>query len=528
MSAKAVATTEQITPIAVAAIGPSPTNPRKHFDGAKLKELALSMEKSGQNTPIVVRAARPGQDFEYELVTGERRWRAAKILGWESIDAIYRDLPDEMVVEIQLVENTQRDDLTALEEAETYHKLLNAGQTVDGLAGRVGKERKHVYERLQLLNLTPEAQALLRSEKITVNHAVVLARLKPADQDRAINPDFGGLFTLERMLSYDDRPASDDPLADFKPVSVRELESWVDRHVRFEVEAPQVAELFPETAATVTAAKEAAEKVVLITYEDKVEADAKGEDGERIIGPKSWKRADGKIASVVCDHSVVGVVAVGMHRGQSFRVCTNKKKCATHWGEEKKAEKKRKQAAAASATNGRDREALEEQQREEERRKADEFRNRYVKALPEILKAVAAAVKRSPAKAVSLLAEVLINEHAGFNMSSKRAAAFVPRGASAEDLVRHLAFLVLGEQASDDWNGPRAFPEIAKRVLGLDVIEILDKVAPAPVEEKVAEPAPAAKPSKAPAKKPAAKPTPKAKAPAKKAVGPIARKAGKK
>ena len=126
---------------------PSPTNPRKHFDQAKLEELAASIRKIGQIQPILVRprdGARRGEAL-YEIVAGERRFRASKLAAQEHIQAIVRDMSDHEVLELQLIENLQREDLTALEEADGYHAVLQKsgrlmGLTVDELAARIGRE----------------------------------------------------------------------------------------------------------------------------------------------------------------------------------------------------------------------------------------------------------------------------------------------------------------------------------------------------------------------------------------------------
>lgn len=138
----------------------SSTNPRKHFDPARLAELAESIKASGVHQPVLVRplpAARvpeTGRGVTHEIVAGERRYRASQMAGEHTIPAWVRDLTDEQVLEIQLVENLLRDDLTPLEEANGYDRLLRqSGMDRTALAARIGKSVSYVHGRLKLLDL---------------------------------------------------------------------------------------------------------------------------------------------------------------------------------------------------------------------------------------------------------------------------------------------------------------------------------------------------------------------------------------
>src|SRR5262245_32877567 len=156
----------QLQMIPISQIAPSPTNPRKYFDPAKLQELADSIQEHGLAQPILVRLNPEHTDPFYELVAGERRWRAAKIAGLEEIEAKVRDLDDKAVLEIQFIENLQRTDLSAVEEAEGYKRLLDEhGYTADSLAGKLGKSKSYVYARLKLINLPEQAlEALAKGD----------------------------------------------------------------------------------------------------------------------------------------------------------------------------------------------------------------------------------------------------------------------------------------------------------------------------------------------------------------------------
>lgn len=176
--------------IRVDAIAASKTNPRKHFDKAALQELAESIAKHGVLQPILVRPN--GSDGTYELVAGERRWRAAKIAQLERIPATVRELTDAEVLEIQVVENLQRADLHPLEEAEGYEALMKCqhadgrAYTADEIAAKVGKSKSYVYQRLKLTALTEKSRETFYAGRLDASRALLIARI-PADlQAKAI------------------------------------------------------------------------------------------------------------------------------------------------------------------------------------------------------------------------------------------------------------------------------------------------------------------------------------------------------
>ena len=169
------------------AIVPSPTNPRKHFDQAALDELASSIAATGVHTPVLVRPL-PAYRLEdtahlhprptHELVAGERRWRASVQAKAESIPAMVQELTDGQAREIQIIENLQRQDLTALEEAEGYQSLIDqGGMTAEQVASKIGKSRAYVYGRLKLLDAGQDVRDALRQGMIGREQALLLARI---------------------------------------------------------------------------------------------------------------------------------------------------------------------------------------------------------------------------------------------------------------------------------------------------------------------------------------------------------------
>lgn len=153
----------------------NPYQPRKTFDEEALNELASSIKEHGVFQPIIAKKSIKG----YEIIAGERRVKASKLAGLEKIPAIIRDFSDEEMMEIALLENLQRENLSPLEEAMAYKKLIEAlGLTQESLAERVGKSRSHVTNMLGLLHLPEEVKDLLVENKISMSHARVLSKIE--------------------------------------------------------------------------------------------------------------------------------------------------------------------------------------------------------------------------------------------------------------------------------------------------------------------------------------------------------------
>lgn len=164
--------------IEVSKIRPNPRQPRRSFDDAGLDELASSLKAQGLLQPVVVRPLSEGQ---YELIAGERRWRAAQRAGIHQIPAVVRDVPDEKLLELALIENLQREELNAIEEAEAYQILVDDLElTHNEIAQRVGKQRTTVANALRLLNLPETVKDMVRGRLISMGHARALLALEDA------------------------------------------------------------------------------------------------------------------------------------------------------------------------------------------------------------------------------------------------------------------------------------------------------------------------------------------------------------
>ena len=163
---------ELVTEVELSQIRPNPYQPRKHFDPEALNELAESIRKTGVFQPIIIRRS---TIKGYELIAGERRVRASKLAGKTTIPAIIRDLNEEAMIEIAVIENLQREDLSPLEEAEAYAMLMeNLRLTQAQVAERIGKSRPYIANYIRLLQLPESVKDLVNQEKLTMGHARTL------------------------------------------------------------------------------------------------------------------------------------------------------------------------------------------------------------------------------------------------------------------------------------------------------------------------------------------------------------------
>src|SRR5262245_59342584 len=175
---------DRVQRIPLARIRPCPFQPRKEFTAEALQELADSIKAQGIIQPLVVRPTADG----FELIAGERRWRAAQQLGWREVPAIVREADDRAALELALIENLQRENLNPLEEAQGYAELVGKFQLrQEDVATKVGKSRVAVANSLRLLKLPLEVQGFLRDGRLSVGHAkVILGLAGEAEQRLAV------------------------------------------------------------------------------------------------------------------------------------------------------------------------------------------------------------------------------------------------------------------------------------------------------------------------------------------------------
>jgi ParB/RepB/Spo0J family partition protein len=173
---------ESVFEIPLDQIIPSRNNPRKKIDEDSLAELAMSINRDGVQSPILVRPLPEGKN---EIIYGERRWRACGLLERGTIPAMIREMNDEQAQEARIVENLQHADLDPLEEAEAFKEYMGDGTPAE-LAAKLGKEESYIARRLKLLQMIPEARKALQSGKIQLGHALEISRLSPDDQKRTL------------------------------------------------------------------------------------------------------------------------------------------------------------------------------------------------------------------------------------------------------------------------------------------------------------------------------------------------------
>ena len=303
--------------IAVESIAPSLLNPRKRFDEAEIAELAQSLQQDGVLQPLVVRPIdvtlddkAPGETLaaaavraaaSFELIAGERRWRAARHAGLETVPAVVRtDLDDVAVRRLMLVENVQRQDLRPLEEADACQALLDADPDTDmaALADLIGRSSSWIYQRLQLRRLTEACRASVEAGRLSAGQAVEIARLQPDDQDLALAEcDFTG---------------RDVP--DWKqPASVRDLKSWIRDHVPLGRRDPAAA---------------LRGKPIITGHYIGDDAALSKQEKRAILKPDKYvavRKTD------ACGNDVQGVVVLGVDAGKLLRICPRSSKCETHW-----------------------------------------------------------------------------------------------------------------------------------------------------------------------------------------------------
>ncbi|HTZ46066.1 MAG TPA: ParB/RepB/Spo0J family partition protein [Verrucomicrobiae bacterium] len=212
-------------------IEPSPYQPRTRFREEALDELARSIQSSGIIQPLVVRSV----GNRYQLIAGERRWRAAQRAGLNSVAAIVRQVPDELALEMTLVENIQREDLNAMEQARAFERLMDEfNATQEAVAERTGKDRATVANAIRLLKLEPTIQDWIEEGKLTAGHGrALLAVIDPQMRMRyAQRAARGGLTVrqIERLASRRARSARTLTETQVDP-NIREALEELQRHL---------------------------------------------------------------------------------------------------------------------------------------------------------------------------------------------------------------------------------------------------------------------------------------------------------
>ncbi len=211
----------------------NPNNPRKHFNEDDLNSLAASLKEKGLLQPLVVR---PRAGGTFEIVAGERRWRASQRAGLHELPVLIRELDDKETLEIALIENVQRADLNALEEAKAYRQLVDQyGHTQQQLADVIGKSRSHIANTMRLLNLPPATQIQIETGRLTAGHARALIATDSPEElaDKIIKLSLTVRQTEELARAKNASPKS--KIAQHKDADTRALEKQMSEAVGLSV-----------------------------------------------------------------------------------------------------------------------------------------------------------------------------------------------------------------------------------------------------------------------------------------------------
>lgn len=347
MSAPQVPTGETLRQLPLADVRESKTNPRTSFDKAALEDLAASIRAQGVVQPILVRP-RSGTTTVaagWEIVAGARRYRAAKAAQLATIPAVVRELTDAQVLEIQIVENLQREDVHPMDEARGYAYLIGqTGKDVAVVAAEVGKSVSYIYQRLKLTSLVPKVEKAFLDGTLSAGHAVLIARLTATDQ----------LAALEHCDNRWDRQPG-----------VRDLARWIAQECHLVLAGapfhPDDAQLLPKAGPCVACPKRTGHTPALypeikqdtctdrVCYQAKAQAmiqrtiEAAKADGKPLceastkyrLEPAETKRGVlGRNAwdsqRTTCPHSLAVIFIDGEQRGKTCKVCTKPDACKVH------------------------------------------------------------------------------------------------------------------------------------------------------------------------------------------------------
>ncbi len=342
MSPTATAAGPALRTILLTALVSSPHNPRKHFDA--IEELAASIQQKGIRVPLLARPV----NGHFEIVAGERRFRAAKLAGLTEVPAIVEDLNDHDAREIQILENLQRRDIHPLDEADGFRALMafDKAYTVEAIAAKVGKDPSYIYKRLKLTDLIPDAREAFEQDEITAGHAMELARLSEERQALAFNECFHSLFGEEKGQR--------------EPAPLSKLKAWIQKHDKVDLaDATTTQHYFPEVATQI--AEEAEPETLLQLSRSHQPGADLGDKNHGILGTGRWTAITG--GKNRCPNVQKGVV---VHGGplEILDVCATKG-CPKHFppkpgrDTEARNEQLEKQRAAQEERERKDREARE-------------------------------------------------------------------------------------------------------------------------------------------------------------------------
>ena len=222
---KKIPESKQVQEIELDKIMPNRYQPRHTFSDESIEELAATLKEQGLLQPIILRKPADGPEGEYEIIAGERRFRAAQSLKWAKVPAIVENMDDEKAASLALVENLQRENLNPIDEAQAYVQLMKVNNlTQTELAEQMGKTQSYIANKIRLLKLTPKVQGFLIDKKISQRHGRALLALNEEDQDTAVSEIIkNGVKETEEMVKDLDgyleaqKQAKEEELEENKP-----------------------------------------------------------------------------------------------------------------------------------------------------------------------------------------------------------------------------------------------------------------------------------------------------------------------
>lgn len=466
------------------ALKPSSNPRRKPVAQERLAEIADSMRKHHVLEPLIVRTA--GKDA-YQVVAGDTRQKAALLAGLPLVPCIVRELNDVDMLELQIIENVQRNDMHPLDEGDAFRRLIDSKKhTVESLAATVGKSVRWLYNRLEFTKLIPSLRKAFVDEEITASHAELLARLDPADQKRIDNdPDDPDSFgdDDDGLWKWDFLGEDDDGVKKRRSVrSLRDVNDWIERHVRLNVQREAVQNQIPEVEDVLLEAARENSRVLQLASVFQLPKDPDNPKRfEGVLTDRHWKLAGGKSA---CEFAEKGVIVFGSGQGDVVEVCTKKKLCAKHWPEHQDAQKE-KDATKRARLQQEQTKAREQYEREQAKRDADA--KRFDRLHPVLKKHTVAALQKLKAPTPAILAAL--------------AARFQLRGVKT---LNDLALALFAEHVQQLYRyaQPREEPQMraSAKLLGIDLTAVEREAFPdehaAAKSPKPAKPARKAAPAK--------------------------------
>jgi ParB family chromosome partitioning protein len=356
--------------------------------------------------PLVVRPGKKAARFE--IVAGERRWRAAKIAGLSHVPVVVRELTDEQVLEIQVIENEKRKDIHALEQSDAFvaWQRLNPSLTTKKLAERIGMSERYVQNLLHYQKLVPAVREAFYDNRITAGHADLLVRLKPELQVDALAACWSDDYDVTRddveasgLFAGEEPTKKRQGVPVRRLVSVRDLDLWIKTNVKLDV--VRDAAFFPELREVVTPpAKGEPPRPTLLEVSDTYEFYGPGHKGPKPLTRPEFKVVeDGKR----CPSTQRAVVVLGPRRGRLLEVCADKHGCKVHWKQEI-ADEARGHGSSTEKSAKRSTKAIEAEKREAEQRRQARERDELLRAVANrAVKAFTPPAKPTPAAVAILL-----------------------------------------------------------------------------------------------------------------------------